>query len=240
MKVTLDPGHNLSGVDTGAEGNGIREQDKTLDICLRLRPLLQANGIEVLLTREGELVTGLSSEYTLNQSLQTRCDLSNAAKADLFVSIHINSGGGTGEEVLIYGTGGKAETAANKLLYYLQQVDGWANRGVKVQNVMVLRNTDAPAILTENGFIDCASDATKLKDPDFLQSLAVAHAKGICDYFGITFKEGGNNLVDIPTQPSDPDVNLLVWVRESKVDDAIKQINNLGFAAKPLPLPLIK
>jgi len=185
MRVTLDDGHNTYGSDTGAEGNGLLEQDLTLDICTRLRPLLQYNGIEVILTREGDLVKGLSNGYTLNQSLQTRCDIANNFQADLFVSIHINSGGGTGQEILVQGTGGRAETAANKLLYYLQQVDGWANRGVKVQNVMVLRDTNMPAILTENGFVDSASDSAKLKDPAFLQSLAVAHAKGICDYFGI-------------------------------------------------------
>jgi len=37
---------------------------------------------------------------------------------------------------------------------------------------------------------------------------------------------------------NDPDVNILVWVRQSKVDEAIKNINSLGFAAKLLPLPL--
>ena len=65
MRVTLDDGHNTYGSDTGAEGNGLLEQDLTLDICTRLRPLLQYNGIEVILTREGDLVKGLSNGYTL-------------------------------------------------------------------------------------------------------------------------------------------------------------------------------
>ena len=177
FKVCLDPGHG--GYDPGACGNGLRESDITLAIALQLRPLLIANGIEVFLTRDGDYAPG-NLENQLNKELNYRSTISNNSGAGLFVSIHINSGGGTGEEVLISGTGGNGEVAAGKLLYYLQQVDGWSNRGVKVQNVSVLGiKTDAPACLTENGFIDSANDSAKLKDPAFISTLAVAHAKGI-------------------------------------------------------------
>ena len=200
--VVEDPGHNSYGQDTGAEGNELREQDVTLAICREIRPLLQANGITVVLTRDGDLVTGLSDGYTLDESLRARVAISDNANADLFVSVHINSGGGTGEEVLIAGTGGKAYVAANILLARINQVTGWANRGVKVQNVYVLRNTSMPAILTENGFIDSVSDSAKLKDPAFIHALAVAHAKGICDYFGITYKESGPVIITQAPEPS--------------------------------------
>lgn len=45
-------------------------------------------------------------------------------------------------------------------------------------------------LVAENGFIDSTADATKLKNSDFRQALAIAHAKGICDYFGIRYEEG--------------------------------------------------
>jgi N-acetylmuramoyl-L-alanine amidase len=236
-KVVLDPGHQ-KGADSGASGNNLHEEDITLAICLQLKPLLQYNGIETILTREGNYANGPHS--TLDESLQTRVAIANNFNADLFVSVHVNAGGGTGTEVLIAGTGGKAETAANKMLYYLNQVGGWANRGVKTQNVYVLRRTNAPAILTENGFIDSVSDSTKLKNPTFIRALAVAHAKGICDYFGITYKEG----VIIMSEPIKPvkgpiasdDIYLSARVRESLVAQAIKDINKLGFAAKRMDL----
>jgi len=186
-KVCEDPGHG--GYDPGACGNGLQEKDITLAIALELRPLLIFNGIEVVMTREGDYAPG-NLENQLNKELNYRSIISNNFEADLLVSIHVNSGGGTGEEILISGTGGDGEVAANKLLHYLQQVDGWQDRGVKTQNVSVLgKKTNAPAILTENGFIDSVSDSAKLKDPAFIHALAVAHAKGICDYFGITYKE---------------------------------------------------
>lgn len=186
----IDAGHNSYGEDTGAEAQGYKEQDLTLDICLRMKPLLIFNGITPVLTREGPTVKG--SYNTLNQSLQTRYDISNNAKADIFVSVHINATpGGTGTEVLIYAKGGRAEDLAEAVLPELITVCNWANRGIKVRtNVGVLGpRVNAPSILTENGFIDSPSDILKLKDPSFRQALAVAHVKGICKYFGIEYKE---------------------------------------------------
>lgn len=238
-KVCIDPGHNSNGFDTGAQGNGLLEQDITLNIGLRLKPLLETNGIQVVMTRTGGQVAGVINSVT--DSLQARCDIANNAVVDLFVAIHINAGGGTGSEVWVVSTGGRAEKAANAVLARLIASCGWANRGVKTANDYVLKYTNAPAILTENGFIDSASDSAKLKDPTFIQAIAVAHAKGICDYFGISYKEGVKPVVVTTTQPvkgpiAPDDIYLSVRVRESLADQAIKDINKLGFAAKRLEL----
>lgn len=186
MIACLDPGHG--GYDPGAVGNGLQEKDITLDICLQLKPLLEFNDISVILTRDGDYAPG-HLDGNLDGELMARVSIAEQNNADLFVSVHVNSGGGTGQEILVSGAGGRAETVANMVLSYLVQVGGWANRGVKTQNVLVLKETTMPAILTENGFIDNVTDTAKLKDPNFRQALAVAHAKGICDYFGIQYKE---------------------------------------------------
>lgn len=191
MKVCLDPGHG--GYDPGAVGNGLKEKDLNLDICLKLKPLLEYNRISVILTREGDFAPG-HRENDLNGELWNRVKIAEEFKAALFVAVHINAGGGTGTEVLIQGTGGQAEIAAGKVLSYLVQAGNWANRKVKTQNSLVLRETSMPAILTENGFIDNPMDTEKLKDPNFRQLLAVAHAKGICDYFGVQYKEPTSSL----------------------------------------------
>jgi len=229
MRVCIDPGHG--GSDPGAVGNGLKEKDITLDICLKLKPLLEFNGISVTMTRDGDYAPKGSWDDLLN-----RVQIAEASKADLFTSVHINSAGavnvGTGAEVLIVGTGGRAETAAKKVLPYLVQTGGWANRGVKTQNVFVLRQTSMPAILTESGFINTAADANELRDPGFRQELAVAHAKGICEYFGLTYK-----VAVPPVAPvEDKDIYLSVRVLQSKADQAIVDINKLGFAAKKMDL----
>ncbi len=194
-KVCLDAGHNDSGADTGAQGNGLLEQDITLDIVLRIRKKLEQRSFEVVLTREGPFVNG--AHGTLSESLRTRCQIANAAKADLFVSVHVNAGGGTGVEVHALASGGKAEACARKVLPYLVDAGNWANRGVKFSNFQVLRETVMPAILTENGFIDTKEDAEKLKNSSMIEAIADAHVRGICDYFGMAYAPA-------PVAPSEP------------------------------------
>jgi N-acetylmuramoyl-L-alanine amidase len=78
-KVMVDPGHG--GNDPGAMTAGsVKEKDLTLDLALRVQHLLIENGMEVAMTRD--------TDETV--SLQQRVVLANAAKADLFISIHIN------------------------------------------------------------------------------------------------------------------------------------------------------
>jgi len=228
--VVLDPGHNSNAVDSGAQSNGLLEQNITLDVALKLKPLLEANGIQVVMTRTSGRVPG---DYTtVNGSLQARCDTSNNAKADLFVSIHINAGHGTGTEVWVLSLGGRAEKAGRAVLARLIESSGWTNRGLKASNLYVLANTDAPAILTENGFIDTISDAVKLSSPGFRQEIAVAHAKGICDYFGIIYKGVG-----VAEVKPDKDGYLMVRVLDSKSAEVQAQIIKMGYACKLVILP---
>lgn len=182
MKICIDPGHNSTGADTGAQGNSLKEQDLTLDIALRLKVLLEDRDFEVVMTRTGPS-TGRND--TVINSLQYRVDIANQAKADLFVSIHINSGGGTGAEVYALTAGGGGEKCAKAILPFLAAAGGWPNRGAKFADYYVLKWTNMPAVLTENGFIDNASDAEKLAKTEYKQAIAEAHAKGICEYFGI-------------------------------------------------------
>jgi len=79
-RVVLDPGHG--GRDVGALGaSGIREKDVTLDVAHRVAPILAAQGIQVVLTRDDDNFV----------SLEERTARANAFAADLFVSIHCNA-----------------------------------------------------------------------------------------------------------------------------------------------------
>jgi N-acetylmuramoyl-L-alanine amidase len=192
-KVCWDAGHG--GYDPGAVECDIQEKDITLDIVLRGKPIAEENGIEVVLTRDGDYAPG-HYENNLRAELAERCRIANDCNADLFISTHVNAGGGEGEELLVYHDGGNAEKSAEILLPLLTEVGGWYCRGVKEQNVEVLRQTNMQAVLTENGFIDSKVDTDRLKDPNFRQALAVAHVKGMCQIFGMPFSmKGGENGV---------------------------------------------
>jgi N-acetylmuramoyl-L-alanine amidase len=179
MKICIDAGHNHSGWDTGAAGNGLREQDITWLIADKLRQLLKAAGVAVVMTRT-------SNEHNLGSNLSTslrkRADTCNANKCDYFISIHCNAGGGTGTEVLVIKKGGQAETLAEKVLRYISELTG-KSRGVKEQNAYVLKHTDCPAILVETAFIDTEADSLVLRFHH--DEIAEAIFKGICEHCGI-------------------------------------------------------
>ncbi|MCX6559444.1 MAG: N-acetylmuramoyl-L-alanine amidase [Candidatus Aminicenantes bacterium] len=79
--IVIDPGHG--GIDPGClDAQGHLEKVTALDISLRLKALLAANGnFDVILTRESDILV----------PLETRTVLANQKKADLFISIHINA-----------------------------------------------------------------------------------------------------------------------------------------------------
>lgn len=82
VRVILDPGHG--GADPGAVGEGnLLEKDIVLEIALKARDLLEAEGYRVFLTREDDRFV----------SLRNRARLANRLRADLFVSIHANAAG---------------------------------------------------------------------------------------------------------------------------------------------------
>ena len=80
-KIVLDAGHG--GKDPGAVGRvrGTEEKGLTLDIVKRLKTRLEKQGYSVILTRD-------SDDYV---TLGERSKLANRSRADLFISIHVNS-----------------------------------------------------------------------------------------------------------------------------------------------------
>ena len=186
-KVFLDPGHG--GSDSGAVGNGLREKDLTLVIAKATEKYLKNyEGVSIKLSRTGDT----------KPSLSARADMANEWGADFFVSIHINAGGGTGFESYIFnGTVSSKTKEYQKVVHsVIAAGDGWTDRGMKRANFAVLRETAMPALLTENGFIDRASDAAKLKDPDFIDLLGKLHAEGIAKALGLKKKSTSSPAPD--------------------------------------------
>ena len=80
-RVVIDPGHG--GHDTGAIGpSGVREKDVALGIARKLKDRLEAEGLEVLLTRDDDSFV----------KLEDRSKAANLARGDLFISVHCNAG----------------------------------------------------------------------------------------------------------------------------------------------------
>ena len=184
-RIVIDAGHNYQTVDTGAVGNGLKEQDITWEIADKLRVHLQRNGFEVIMTRPKKTD---SLGTTVRESLQERVDIANRNNADLFLSIHCNSGGGTGTETYCYQLGGNGEKLAKLVQEMIIEETGLTNRGVKTDNLFVIKNTIMPAILVETAFIDKESDAQLLASQAGQEKLAAAIAKAVCKFKGISYR----------------------------------------------------
>ena len=178
MKIFLDAGHNNSGWDTGAAGFGLREQDITWEIAQKCGAILQNNGIEVKYSRPNK-TDNLGTDNA--SALSARVKLSDAWKADYFISIHCNAGGGTGTEVWIYETGTVAEKLAQVIDKKIVQRLDLHDRGVKTSTTLyVLKNGNCPSVLVETAFIDTQSDNEMLQNRQ--QDFAQAIAAGIMEY----------------------------------------------------------
>lgn len=172
-KIVIDPGHG--GKDPGAVGFGLRECDLTLRIGTLLHDKLKARGFDTLLTRSKD-------EYI---SPLDRAIIANKYNAELFISIHINAAPSvqaTGIETLVYTNSVLGNIVQRNLVRDLKLID----RGVKVRtDLAVLNSTKMPAILTETGFITNESDAKKLKNDKFLNTIAESIYRSICENYGI-------------------------------------------------------
>ncbi|MBP3038054.1 N-acetylmuramoyl-L-alanine amidase [Bacillaceae bacterium Marseille-Q3522] len=198
VRIFIDPGHG--GSDPGAVANGLQEKDLTLRISKRIRDMLgEYSDAQVKLSREGDQTLSLSQ----------RTHMANAWGADYLISVHINAGGGTGFESFVYTGVGGATVAYQNVIHVeiTRQVD-FRDRGKKQANLHMVRESHMPALLTENGFIDRASDARKLKDNSYLDRIARGHVIGLEKAFGLK-KKAAPAPQPKPSQPA-PGGNITV------------------------------
>lgn len=199
--VVLDPGHG--GPEKGAGSSYGNEKDFTLDVALRLRPLLQAKGYNVVMTRErDELVP-----------LPERARIANATRESVFVSIHFNATdanpSATGFEIYSLTPRGAPSTQDNFLLERFLNMQAGSpvdapslvlstsvyhamlghmpefDRGVKRARFAVLRLTNIPAILVEGGFVTERQESRLIARPEWRSKLAQAISVGIDNYRGL-------------------------------------------------------
>jgi N-acetylmuramoyl-L-alanine amidase len=99
--VVIDAGHG--GWDPGTQNKALKvpEKDLTLDVALRLRPLLEAKGWTVVLTRDKDEALAPAKVADLD----ARAAVATASGADVFLSIHFDadaSGALRGSEIFTF------------------------------------------------------------------------------------------------------------------------------------------
>lgn len=173
-KVIFDAGHG--GHDCGAVGQGgLRESDVTLKIAMMCVQMALDSGWSIALTRSRDVFVGL----------QDRADRANLSRCDAFVSIHCNAAANrsaSGFEVWTT----KGQTAADPLaesvlrkmgrafpgeIARLDKTDG---DGDKESGFAVLRETTAPAVLVEVGFISHPETEARMRSSEWIATAARA------------------------------------------------------------------
>ena len=173
FKVVIDPGHG--GPDPGAVGiANLRETDVVLDVGLQVAQLLQAKGVQVLMTRTSEV----------DVDLPPRAALANSSGADLFLSIHANALSMTRPDVngieTFYFESPRARGLAQAVQDEVLAVSpGSPDRGARTARFYVIRRTVMPSALVELGFVTGQLDSPRLADPAHRRRLALAISRGL-------------------------------------------------------------
>ena len=166
IKIFIDQGHNPQNPNSGAEGNGLREQDLTYQIGVALANLINLNpSLEARLSRP----TPSTQLGTSNaSSLAARVNDANSWGADYFISLHANASSASsasGIEGYVYSLDSIAEELSDDIVENLSEATGLRNRGVFARpSLYVLRKTAMPATLIELGYITNATDATLMEE----------------------------------------------------------------------------
>ena len=191
----LDAGHG--GKDQGTSLNKVLEKDLTLQLTNRVAALIRKNkpGIQVVLTRNDDTFV----------SLEDRCKIASKARADLFLSIHINYAGrnlllsGTetfyaskkGAQNMVQASHIERNAENSQLLAWLLQNSYFnsgrpADRGARASNLYVLMHAEMPAVLTEVGFLSNRNDAAYMCSERGQKQIALDIYNALEAYYDVT------------------------------------------------------
>lgn len=184
--VVIDAGHG--GADPGKVGvNDQLEKDVNLQIAQRLKEFLQAEGIKVVMTREGD--SGLYDEGASNkkvQDMKRRLEIITEADPDLIVSIHQNSYHEEyvkGAQVFYYATSRSSRQLARVIQEQLRSLDPENKREAKGNDsYFLLKKTSKPIVIVECGFLSNREEAGELSSPLYQEKMAWNIHMGIMKY----------------------------------------------------------
>ena len=185
--VVIDAGHGAD--DGGKVGiNGAVEKDINLIIALRVKELLDAQGVDVVMTREND--AGLYPKTGDNRKIrdmQKRVELINKERPALTVSIHQNSY--TEESIsgaqTFYMTGSEEGKRAAEILQeqMITTLEPEKERQAKENgSYYMLKHVDGPIVIAECGFLSNAKEAELLCDEEYQEKVAWAIHLGILRY----------------------------------------------------------
>ncbi len=193
--VAIDPGHGGRSFGS-SKMEGMSEKEIAMDVALRLRKVLTSSGLRVVMTREGDA----------ELSPVDRAGTANAAKADLFISIHASGSygrKGMGQAFYTLGTGDLDDEGKTKVpLVWGEQNAPYLPDSLRLARALIadmgaekgrqpalheakLSGFDGlamPAVMAELGDLDDPDQAQQLSDDAYRSKIAAKLAHGIEDF----------------------------------------------------------
>ncbi len=185
LTILIDAGHGGDDSGAGSVEAGVYEKDLCLQTALKLRDLLQASGVNVIMSR--------TTDVSLPKASRVPYIEDNADLLDLVVCIHLNSADATsarGCEMLVpddeQESTGESTTIAK--LFLAQYVSlGVNNRGIKERpNLYMVKAAVAagvPIAFSEYCFLSNADDYALVSTDAGLQAQAQAMYTAIMQYY---------------------------------------------------------
>ncbi|MBB6675090.1 N-acetylmuramoyl-L-alanine amidase CwlD [Cohnella nanjingensis] len=187
--IALDAGHG--GVDGGAVSrDGVIEKDINMAIVLYLRDYLQQAGALVILTREGDhdLASPDQKGYAKRKTedLKKRAETIQSKKADLTVTIHMNSvpsAKWSGAQTFYYAGNPDSSRLATLIQNEIRETLANTSRvALEKDDVYLLKTLPMPTALVEVGFLSHPEEAKLLAGEEYQKKVAAALYRGILRY----------------------------------------------------------
>lgn len=181
--IFVDPGHG--GRDAGASYGKILEKNINLEISKVLEEKLVSKGAIVYMTRdEDEDLSSKWDEQKKRGDLYRRLLMYKKNKAELYLSIHLNSGesGGRGAEVLYHPINEKNKQLGEILMKHFKN-DLKTERVLKKTDLYMYRNTTVPGVLIECGFLSNANERYLLQKEDYQKKIAESITDAVIEFF---------------------------------------------------------
>lgn len=187
--IVVDPGHG--GMDSGAVGRQTRvpEKEITLAISQKLARALSQAGAMVIMTRESDIdLSGDSGGSLLEKKrrdLSQRVAKAEAAKADLYLSVHTNADPSPrwyGAQTFYYANSPQSKLLANCIQDELVRILGNNKRKAKEGVFYIMEKTTMPTVIIEVGFISNPREEQLLMDELYQTRIAYAILSGLVKY----------------------------------------------------------
>lgn len=190
MKILIDNGHGIDTAGKRSPDGRLREYAYAREIAERLEKELKERGYDA------ERIVTEENDISLNERVKRANKIySETGKKAILVSIHCNAAGADGKWHDARGWGAYISQNASKNSKALAccLIDAAGEKGLKVrryspdepywtQSLAICRDTNCPAVLTENLFQDNKADVDYLLSEEGKEAITALHVNGIIKY----------------------------------------------------------